>query len=151
MNSLAKMQIEHLVLFAEHQMYHSLVYLCNDPEISSYISLCIASLRDLFIHQLVDMISINIHNNQSKLSPILRRYLIEFHSIDDPCLRAVYDNTKQLIHHLDQTFAQCIKSIQQIPPTSNSSENYSKKWTFQMRFSLHDILKRRFEMDFLSN
>jgi hypothetical protein len=83
-------------LFIPRQMYHSLVYQCIDKDISSYITLCVASLRDLFSQQLSDMISINIIRN-CKYPIILRRYLIELHTIHDPCLRAIYDNTKQLI------------------------------------------------------
>jgi hypothetical protein len=39
---------------------------------------------------------------KDSLSPIRRRYQIEFHLIDDPCSKAIDDNTKQLIDHLDQ-------------------------------------------------
>jgi hypothetical protein len=117
-------------LFIPRQMYHSLVYQCIDKDISSYITLCVASLRDLFSQQLSDMISINIIRN-CKYPIILRRYLIELHTIHDPCLRAIYDNTKQLIHHIDQIFAQCIQTIKQIKPLDN--QNFNKRWTFQLR------------------
>jgi hypothetical protein len=63
---------------------------------------------------------------------ILRRYLIELHTIHDPCLRAIYDNTKQLINQLDQTFAQCIQTIKQIKPLDN--QHWNKSWTFQLRY-----------------
>lgn len=117
-------------LFQPQQMYHTLVYQCIDKDISSYITLCIASLRDLFSEQLSDMISINIVRNY-KIPIILRRYLIEIHTIHDPCLRAIYDNTKQLIQQLDQTFAKCIQTIKQIKPLDNQHSN--KSWTFQLR------------------
>jgi len=111
-------------------MYRSLVYQCIDKDISSYITLCVASLRDLFSHQLSDMISINIIRN-FQIPIILRRYLMEFHIIYDPCLRAIYDNTKQLINQLDQIFSQCIQTIKPIKPLDN--QNYNKGWTFQLR------------------
>ncbi|CAF2752817.1 unnamed protein product [Rotaria sp. Silwood2] len=38
-------------------------------------------------------------------------YLIELHIIHDPCLRVVYDNTKQLINQIDQAFSHCIQTI----------------------------------------
>ncbi|CAF1539178.1 unnamed protein product, partial [Adineta steineri] len=117
-------------LFRPRQMYHSLVYQCIDRDISSYITLCVASLRDLFSQQLSDMISINIIRN-FQIPIILRRYLIELHTIQDPCLRAIYDNTKQLMNQLDQIFAQCIQTIKQIQPLENN--NYNKGWTFQLR------------------
>ena len=118
-------------LFVPCQMYRSLVYQCLDKEISSYITLCVASLRDLFTQQLSDMIAINITRN-GPLPIILRRYLIELHPIHDPCLRAIYDNTKQLISQLDQAFAQCLRTIQQIKPLP--SEYSNKGWNFQLRF-----------------
>ena len=118
-------------LFTPCQMYRSLVYQCLDKDISSYITLCVASLKDLFSQQLSDMISINIIRN-CQIPIILRRYLIELHTIHDPCLRAIYDNTKQLINQLDQAFAQCIQKIKQIQPLE--SEHCNKGWTFQMRF-----------------
>lgn len=122
-------------------MYHSIVYLSNDKDLSAYISLCVASVRDLLVHQLVDMIGINIHSNRNeRYSPILRRYLVEFHPIDDPCLRAIYDNSKDLIQHLDQIFAQTIRSIQQMKSLPKSSRLFSKKWTFQLRY-LIDIFR----------
>jgi len=111
-------------------MYRSLVYQCIDKDISSYITLCVASLRDLFSHQLSDMISINIIRN-FQIPIILRRYLIELHTIHDPCLRAIYDNTKQLINQLDQGFKQCIQTIKQIKPLDN--QHFNKGWTFQLR------------------
>ena len=117
-------------LFTPCQMYHSLVYQCTDKDISSYITLCVASLRDLFSQQLSDMISINIIRNY-QIPIILRRYLIELHTIHDPCLRAIYDNTKQLISQLDQTFAQCIQTIKRIKPLDNP--HWNKSWTFQLR------------------
>jgi hypothetical protein len=120
-----------LNLFTPCQMYHSLVYQCIDRDISSYITLCVASLRDLFSQQLSDMISINIIRN-CQMPIILRRYLIELHTIHDPCLRAIYDNTKQLINQLDQTFAQCIQTIKQIKPLDN--QHWNKSWTFQLRY-----------------
>ncbi|CAF1043776.1 unnamed protein product, partial [Rotaria magnacalcarata] len=39
-------------LFIPRQMYRSLVYQCVDRDISSYITLCVASLRDLLSQQL---------------------------------------------------------------------------------------------------
>jgi len=111
-------------------MYHTLVYQCIDKDISSYITLCVASLRDLFSQQLSDMISINIIRN-FQIPIILRRYLIELHTIHDPCLRAIYDNTKQLINQLDQGFKQCIQTIKQIKPLDN--QHFNKGWTFQLR------------------
>nr|ACD54791.1 unknown [Philodina roseola] len=105
-------------------------FFSEDPPYSrGNICLCVTSLRDLLIHQFVDMISINIHSNRND------RYLIEFHPIEDPCLRAIHDNMKDLIRHLDQIFAQTIRSIQQIKPLSNFPEKFSKKRTFQMRFN----------------
>jgi hypothetical protein len=118
-------------LFTPCQMYHSLVYQCTDKDISSYITLCVASLRDLFSQQLSDMISINMIRN-CQIPIILRRYLIELHTIHDPCLRAIYDNTKQLINQLDQAFAQCIQTIKQIKPLDN--QHWNKSWTFQLRY-----------------
>ncbi|CAF3824985.1 unnamed protein product, partial [Rotaria magnacalcarata] len=119
-------------LFIPRQMYRSLVYQCVDRDISSYITLCVASLRDLLSQQLADMIAINIIRNfQNPI--ILRRYLIELHTIHDPCLRAIYDNTKQLISQLDQSFSECIQTIKQIKPLDN--HNYNKQWTFQLRSS----------------
>jgi hypothetical protein len=56
------------------------------------------------------MISINVIRNL-KIPIILRRYLIESHTIHNPCLRAIYDNTKKLINQLDQIFQQCIQTI----------------------------------------
>jgi hypothetical protein len=112
-------------------MYHSLVYQCIDKDISSYITLCVTSLRDLFSHQLSDMISINIIRN-FKFPIILRRYLIEVHTLHDPCLRAIYDNTKQLMNQLDQAFSQCLHTIKQIKPI----EQNNKGWTFQLRYIL---------------
>lgn len=117
-------------LFQPSQMYHTLVYQCIDKDISSYITLCVASLRDLFSQQLSDMISINIVRNY-QIPIILRRYLIELHTIHDPCLRAIYDNTKQLIQQLDQAFVKCIQTIKQIKPLDNQHAN--KSWTFQLR------------------
>ncbi|CAF1144378.1 unnamed protein product [Rotaria sordida] len=137
-------------LFSPCQMYNSLVYQCIDKDISSYIRLCVTSLRDLFSHQLSDMISINIIRN-FQIPIILRRYLIEFHTIHDPCLRAIYDNTKELIHHIDQIFSQCIQTIKQIKPLDN--HNYNKRWTFQLRLcpdqinnkgiTIRDILRKK--------
>jgi hypothetical protein len=118
-------------LFLPRQMYHSLVYQCIDKDISSYITLCLASLKDLFSQQLSDIISINIIQN-FQIPIILRRYLIELHTIHDPCLRAIYDNTKQLIHQLDQAFAQSIQIIKQIKPLDN--QYFNKGWTFQLRY-----------------
>jgi hypothetical protein len=118
-------------LFIPRQMYHSLVYQCIDKDISSYITLCISSLRDLFSQQLTDIISINIIKN-FQIPIILRRYLIELHTIHEPCLRAIYDNTKQLINQLDQAFSQCIQAIKQIKPLDTQYLN--KGWTFQFRF-----------------
>ncbi|CAF4945696.1 unnamed protein product, partial [Rotaria sp. Silwood1] len=117
-------------LFIPCQMYNLLVYKCIDKDISSYITLCIASLRDLFFQQLSDMISINIIRN-IQIPIILRRYLIELHTIHDPCLRAIYDNTKQLINQIDQAFSQCIQTIKQIKPLDNYK--FNKRWTFQLR------------------
>jgi len=117
-------------LFEPIQMYHSLVYQCKDKEISSYITLCVASLRELLSQHLTDMISINIIR-QCRIPIILRRYLIELHLIQDPCLRAVYDNTKQLINQLEQIFVQCIQTIQKIQPLDN--QHLNKGWTFQLR------------------
>ncbi|CAF4211144.1 unnamed protein product, partial [Rotaria sordida] len=76
------------------------------------------------------MISINIIRN-FQIPIILRRYLIELHTIHDPCLRAVYDNRKQLINQIDQAFAHCIQTIKQIKPLEN--HNFNKQWTFQLR------------------
>ncbi|CAF1033210.1 unnamed protein product [Rotaria magnacalcarata] len=119
-------------LFVPRQMYRSLVYQCIDKDISSYITLCVASLRNLLSQQLSDMIAINIIRNfQNPI--ILRRYLIELHTIHDPCLRAIYDNTKQLINQLDRSFSECIRTIKQIKPLDN--HNYNKQWTFQLRSS----------------
>jgi len=132
-------------LFKPHQMYHTLVYQCIDKDISSYITLCVASLRDLFSQQLSDMISINIIRN-FQIPIILRRYLIELHTIHDPCLRAIYDNTKQLINQLDQIFKQCIQTIKQIKPLDN--QHFNKGWTFQLRyfkFLEFDFFKYLFE------
>ena len=125
-------------------MFRSIVYLTSEKDLSAYISLCVASLRDLLVHQLVDMIAINIHSNTNdRLSPILRRYLIEFHPIEDPCLRAIYDNTKELIQQLDRLFAQTIRSIQRIEPVQrNAAENFDKKWTFQLRLSSESKTKK---------
>ncbi|CAF4596302.1 unnamed protein product [Rotaria sp. Silwood1] len=117
-------------LFIPCQMYNLLVYKCIDKDISSYITLCIESLRDLFSQQLSDMISINIIRN-IQIPIILRRYLIELHTIHDPCLRAIYDNTKQLINQIDQAFSQCIQTIKQIKPLDNYK--FNKRWTFQLR------------------
>ncbi|CAF1237519.1 unnamed protein product [Adineta ricciae] len=117
-------------LFQPRQMYRSLVYQCIDKDISSYITLCVASLKDLFSQQLSDMVSINIIRN-CQIPIILRRYLIELHTMHDPCLRAIYDNTKQLMNQLDQIFSQCIQTIKQIKPLECS--NYTKGWTFQLR------------------
>lgn len=83
-------------------MYHSVVDRCSNKERSSYINSCVVSLRDLFTHQLVDMIAIDIHKGNERFSLILRRYQIKFHSIDDPCSKVMNDNTKQLIDHLNQ-------------------------------------------------
>lgn len=128
-------------LFTPRQMYHSLVYQSIDKDISSYITLCVASLRDFFSQQLSDMISINITRN-CRIPIILRRYLIELHTIYDPCLRAIYDNTKQLICQLDQAFAQCIQTIKLIKPLPN--EHFNKGWNFQLRFYYEE-----FDMKFL--
>ncbi|CAF0738253.1 unnamed protein product [Rotaria sordida] len=120
-------------LFISCQMYKTLVYKCIDNDISSYIILCAASLRDLFSQQLSDMISINIIRN-FQIPIILRRYLIELHTIHDPCLRAIYDNRKQLINQIDQAFAHCIQTIKQIKPLEN--HNFNKQWTFQFKVIL---------------
>lgn len=111
-------------------MYRLIVHQCIDKDISSYITLCVASLRDLFSNQLSDMISINILRN-SQIPIILRRYLVEIHTINDPCLRAIYDNSKQLINQLDQAFAHCINKIKQIKPLENYK--FNKRWAFQLR------------------
>ncbi|CAF1019746.1 unnamed protein product [Rotaria sordida] len=93
-------------------------------------NLFISCQIDLFSQQLSDMISINIIRN-FQIPIILRRYLIELHTIHDPCLRAVYDNRKQLINQIDQAFAHCIQTIKQIKPLEN--HNFNKQWTFQLR------------------
>ena len=136
-------ELSHLDLFQPRQMYRSLVYQCIDKDISSYITLCVASLKDLFSQQLSDMVSINIVRN-CQMQIILRRYLIELHTMHDPCLRAIYDNTKQLMNQLDQIFSQCIQSIKQTKPLECS--NYTKGWTFQLRkiISINPRIRRKF-------
>ena len=118
-----------LVLFVPRQIYRQLVHHCVEKDIGAYITLCVSALRDLFSQQFVDLISVNLLSERRGVPLILRRYLIELHPVDDPCLRAIYDNTRDLIEQLDGIFARALQAIGQIQPL----EKNNLKWTFQFR------------------
>ena len=121
-------RISDLVLFVPRQMYRREVYHCLDKEIAAYVSECVSSVRDLFTQQSVDVISLNLLSD-GRMPAILRRYLLELHPVDDPCLRAIYDNTRELIGELQEIFARALQAIEQIPPLKNDSLS----WGLQFR------------------
>jgi len=119
-------------IFVPRQKYKSLIYQCMDTQISSYITLCVASIRHLLDKQLCDMIAVNIVQRK-QASIILRRYLIEFHTLHDPCLRAIYENSKEIILQVEQAFSKCLEAIKQVKPLQNNHRSNSLGWTFQFR------------------
>lgn len=127
-SSLSLSTVCDLVLFVPRQIYRQLVYQCVDKDIAAYISLCVSSLRDLFSQQFVDLISVNLLGD-TRVPSILRRYLLEVHPVDDPCLRAIYDNSRELIEQLDGIFGRALQAIEKIQPL----EKNNLKWALQFR------------------